>query len=125
VDLGAVVEAARSQLAELLVAAQQAGIPPKAVILDPGLGFGDPPGGDPAANMALLRNCGALSHGRPVLVGASRKRFIGRLTGVEEPARRVAGSVAAAVLAVEAGASIVRVHDVAETVQALKVADAS
>lgn len=121
-DVGAVVEAARSQLAELLLAARQAGIADDAIILDPGLGFGDPPGGDPAANLALLRSSGALSHGHPVLVGASRKRFIGRLTGIEEPARRVAGSVAAAVLAAESGASIVRVHDVAETVQALRVA---
>lgn len=120
-DLQAVVEAARSQLAELLVAAQQAGIPEGAVVLDPGLGFGDPPGGDAGANVALLRNCAALSHGRPVLVGASRKRFIGRLTGVEEPRQRVAGSVAAAVLAVESGAALVRVHDVAETAQALRV----
>ena len=59
-----------------------------------------------------------------VMVGASRKRFIGVLTGVEDPAARVEGSIAAAVLSAAHGADAVRVHDVAETVRALRVADA-
>jgi dihydropteroate synthase len=58
------------------------------------------------------------------MIGASRKRFIGALTEVEDPAARVEGSIAAAVLSVGHGADAVRVHDVAETVRALRVADA-
>ncbi|MCA1819638.1 MAG: dihydropteroate synthase [Halobacteriales archaeon] len=121
---GDVVAAAARQTAALLARARSAGIPDTAVLLDPGLGFGDPPGGEPTANLALLRNAAALGHGRPVVVGASRKRFIGRLTNVKEPDRRLAGSLAAAVLAVEGGAAVVRAHDVAETVQALRVTSA-
>ena len=59
-----------------------------------------------------------------MLVGASRKRFIGTLSGTEDPAERLEGSLAAAVLAVAYGADIVRVHDVQETVRALRVTDA-
>lgn len=117
----ALVDSARSQLAGHLMQARQAGIPEASVLLDPGLGFGDPPGADPEANMALLRASSSLGLGRPVVVGASRKRFLGTLTGVREPAQRVAGSVAAALIAAQSGAAIVRVHDVAETAQALRV----
>ncbi|MEK6985643.1 MAG: dihydropteroate synthase [Candidatus Thermoplasmatota archaeon] len=118
---GDVVAAASDQLAELLAeATEMYGLDAEQVILDPGLGFGDPPGGDVEANFALLRNVSSYGHGRPVLIGASRKRFIGAWTGESNPARRSAGSVAAARLAVESGAAIVRVHDVAETVAALK-----
>jgi dihydropteroate synthase len=63
-----------------------------------------------------------VSLGYPVVVGLSRKRFIGALTGVETPADRLAGSLAAAVMAYSCGASVIRVHDVAPTVQALAVA---
>ena len=116
---GDVVEAAAEQLAGLVERAKAAGLSERQLILDPGLGFGDPPGGDPVANMALLE--GVPAYGPfPVLVGASRKRFIGTLTGEGEPAKRVAGSVAAAVLAVKSGAAIVRVHDVAATVAGLR-----
>lgn len=114
-----VLAACRDQMAEGLRRAQAAGIPSGRVILDPGLGFGDPPGGDAHANLALLRGIALYAHGRPVLIGASRKRFVGALTGQAEPSDRVAGSVAAAVEAVRAGAAIVRVHDVAATVTAL------
>jgi len=120
----AIVDSARSQLAEHLLQARRAGIPEEAILLDPGLGFGDPPGGDVAANLALLGAASSLGLGRPVLVGASRKRFIGKITGVERAEERVAGSVAAAILAVQSGAAIVRVHDVAETAQALRVVQA-
>lgn len=116
---GDVVAACKAELAGLVTRARSAGIPDDALVLDPGLGFGNPPGGDPAANLALLRGVRAYAQGFPVLVGASRKRFIGTLTGEPVASRRVGGSVAAAVEAVEAGAAIVRVHDVEETAAAL------
>jgi hypothetical protein len=76
-----------------------------------------------AHNIALLQNLDKLSssHGLPHLVGVSRKRMIGEMTGRKIPSERVSGSVAAALFAVERGAKIVRVHDVRETVDALKV----
>ena len=116
-----VVEAARQQLDALVASAVAQGIAEDALVVDPGLGFGDPPGGDVQANLALLRSARQVSGGRPVLVGASRKRFLGTLTGEGVADRRVGASVAAALLAVDGGADLVRVHDVAETVQALKV----
>jgi dihydropteroate synthase len=119
---GDIVEGCRAQLRDLADKAQQAGIPRQALVLDPGLGFGDPPGGDVAANLALLRGARDYGEGLPVLVGASRKRFLGTLSGIAEPRQRALPSAMAAVLAAQGGASIVRVHDVAETVQALRVA---
>lgn len=115
-----IVGSCTAQLAALVAKARAAGIGDHAIILDPGVGFGDPPGADVAANMALVQGGSRYGQGFPVLVGASRKRFIGTMTGVQEPARRVAGSVAVAVAAVRAGAAVVRVHDVAETVDALR-----
>lgn len=98
-----------------------AGIAPGRVLLDPGFGFGK----TTRHNLELL---GALAEfralGRPILVGASRKAFLGAISGIEAPAGRQAPSVAAAVLAVHAGASIVRVHDVQATVEAVRVASA-
>jgi dihydropteroate synthase len=96
----------------------RAGISPDHLLLDPGFGFGK----TLAHNLVLLDRLGELcSLGYPVLVGLSRKSMIGALTGrsVDE---RLAGSVAAAVLAVERGARLVRAHDVAATVDALRVA---
>ncbi len=91
------------------------------ILLDPGLGFGKSAEG----NELLLRQLGALrSLGYPLLVGASRKAFIGRLTGVSDPAARLAGSVAAAVVAALRGAAVLRVHDVGATREALAVATA-
>jgi dihydropteroate synthase len=116
-----VVAAARQQLDALVAGALAQGLPESALVVDPGIGFGDPPGGDVEANLALLRSSRRLSGGRPVLVGASRKRFLGTITGEAVADRRVGASVAAAVLAVEGGADLVRVHDVAETAQALRV----
>ncbi len=116
-----VVAAAREQLDALVVNAVAQGIPEAHLLVDPGLGFGDPPGSDVAANLALLRSAHAVSSGRPVVIGASRKRFLGTMTGEAVADRRVGASVAAAVLAVQGGADIVRVHDVKETVQALRV----
>jgi dihydropteroate synthase len=116
-----VVAAAQAQLDALVISAVAQGIPEGAILVDPGLGFGDPPGGDVAANLALLRAGARLGGRRPVVVGASRKRFLGTMTGEAVANRRVGASVAAAVLAVQGGADIVRVHDVKETVQALRV----
>jgi dihydropteroate synthase len=93
------------------------GIDAERVVLDPGIGFAK----TPAHNLELLRRqAELLGVGRPLLVGWSRKSTLGRLTGRPAP-QRVAASVAAALLAVERGARIVRVHDVAATVDALAV----
>ena len=109
-------------LAERIAACEAAGIDRSRLILDPGLGFGKRVVQD---NIALMNGL-ALFHnlGCPLLVGASRKRFIGAVTGVEVARDRVAGSVAAAIKAVEAGVQIVRVHDVADTMQALRMTQA-
>lgn len=102
-------------------ALQSAGVAPGRIAIDPGLGFGK----TTAHNLELLRRLDALAAlGYPVLVGASRKRFIGEITGVAEPRERVAGSVAAALDSVARGAAIVRVHDIAATVQALAIQQA-
>jgi dihydropteroate synthase len=105
-------------LADRLDAAGAAGIPRRRVAIDPGIGFGK----TAAHNLELLQRLPLLAGlGCPILVGASRKAFIGRLSGVMEAERRGPGSVAAAVFAASRGAAILRVHDVAETVQALRV----
>jgi len=104
-----------------LAAAVAAGIAPEAVVLDPGIGFGK----TTAHNIELIAGLGHLARlGRPVLAGMSRKRFIGALSGVEEAAGRLAGSLAALAAAILQGASILRVHDVAASVQAARVAAA-
>ena len=101
-----------------VAACQAAGIPKARLLVDPGIGFGKTVG----HNLALLAGL-SLFHGLgvPVVLGASRKRFIGTLTGIGAAADRVHGSVAAALAAVAQGAQIVRVHDVAATRQALDV----
>jgi len=97
-----------------------AGIPPQNILLDPGFGFGK----TLQHNLDLFHGLPALvKTGFPVLVGMSRKAMIGQLTGREVP-DRIPGSITAAVLAVQMGASVVRVHDVAETRDALGVAAA-
>jgi len=100
---------------------EAAGVVRERIALDPGIGFGK----TLEHNIALLRGLPQLAAlGYPVLIGVSRKRFIGELTGVSDPAARLVGSIAAACYAAEHGASILRVHDVAETVQALGVTGA-
>lgn len=90
------------------------------VVLDPGIGFGK----TPEQSMTVLARLGELqSFGLPLLVGASRKRFISTVTP-SEPHQRLGGSIAAHLLAAQNGAKIIRAHDVAETVQALRVAAA-
>jgi dihydropteroate synthase len=107
--------------AELLAARDAAvagGVEADRIALDPGIGFGK----TLAHNLALLAAVPRLAgHGAPLLVGASRKSFLGRVTGVATPAERLAGSLASAVLAARDGARILRVHDVAATVEALAV----
>ena len=111
-----VVAEVSDMLAERVASAQAAGIDRARIIVDPGIGFGK----TVAHNMALLQHLAMLHDlGLPVLLGASRKRFIGALTGVERAGDRVAGSIAVALHGAAQGAHVLRVHDVAETRQAL------
>jgi len=105
-------------LAERIFTAEMAGIARRHILVDPGFGFGK----TTAHNMTLLAQLQRFAElGVPVLAGLSRKRSIGELTGREVPAERVSGSVAAHLIAVQNGARLVRVHDVAETVDALRI----
>jgi dihydropteroate synthase len=100
--------------------AAKAGIPDGHIVLDPGVGFGK----TPEQSMTALARLDELKRfGVPILAGASRKRFIASVSP-SEPHQRLAGSIAAHLIAAKAGARIIRTHDVAETVQALKVAAA-
>lgn len=105
-------------LAERLDTLEAAGIPRARIVVDPGIGFGK----TLEHNLALLRNL-ALFHalGCPVLLGVSRKRFIGTLGGAESAADRAPGSIAVALAGVAQGVQVLRVHDVAETAQALRL----
>ena len=105
-------------LAERIVAAEAAGIARDKILVDPGIGFGK----TVAHNLELLNGL-ALFHGLgcPILLGASRKRMIGALSNEAPAGDRLPGSLALALKAVEQGAQIIRVHDVPETVQALKI----
>jgi dihydropteroate synthase len=108
-------------LAGRLAVLEELGIPAARVIVDPGIGFGKTGG----HNLQLLRRMREFtSLGRPVMVGTSRKTFLGRIAGVDDPAARLEGSLTTAALAVGAGARLVRVHDVAETVRAVATAHA-
>ena len=105
-------------LAERIFAAEMAGIPKKRIVVDPGFGFGK----TLDHNLALLARLERFTElGVPVMAALSRKKGIGALTGREDPRDRVHGSVAAALIAAQRGARLVRVHDVAATVDALKV----
>jgi len=107
----------RDFLRERLAAAEAAGIARERIVIDPGFGFGK----TLAHNLDLLRHLDRLRElGAPVLAGLSRKSMLGAITG-QDVDHRVAASVAAALIAVQRGASIVRVHDVRETVDALKI----
>ena len=113
-----VVEDIRVFFQERLQACRDAGLDDSLVVLDPGFGFGK----TLEHNLELLARLDRLRDlGRPLLAGISRKSMLGTITGKSDPARRVAASVAAAVLAAGRGAAIIRVHDVDETVDALKV----
>ncbi len=105
-------------LAERMFSAEMAGIARKNLVIDLGFGFGK----TTEHNMTLLaRSERFLELGVPMLAGLSRKRSIGELTGRQQPRERMAGSVAAHLIAAQRGAMILRVHDVAATVDALKV----
>jgi len=107
-------------LAARLEAAVAAGVPAERVWLDPGIGFGK----TVAHNLELIDRLGELRElGRPIVLGASRKAFIGTITG-REVGERLGGSLAAAVLGLVRGADTLRVHDVRETREALAVAEA-
>ena len=105
-------------LAERIFAAEMAGIAKKHIVVDPGFGFGK----TIAHNLALLAQLERFTElGVPVLAGLSRKKTIGELTGRADPHDRMHGSVAAHLIAAQRGAMLLRVHDVAATVDALKV----
>jgi dihydropteroate synthase len=110
-----VVEEVKEFLDERVDVCLAAGVAPDRIVIDPGFGFGK----TLEHNLQLLRYLRELASDRPVLVGLSRKSMVGRLTG-RPPEQRIHGSVALAVMAVVNGARIVRVHDVAATVDALK-----
>jgi dihydropteroate synthase len=116
-----VVREVRDFLARKAEGAIAAGVAEENVILDPGIGFGK----TVAHNLLLLKHLDEIpALGFPVLVGASRKAFLGRLTGATDPKDRLFATVATTVLAYERGATLFRVHDVRPNVEALAVAAA-
>jgi dihydropteroate synthase len=117
---GDVVSEVRAFLSERLEFATAAGIAEQRVWLDPGIGFGK----TAEHNLELLRRLGELRElGRPLVIGTSRKSFIGRVDG-SAASERLGGTIASSVLAAAEGADVLRVHDVAEVGQALAVATA-
>jgi dihydropteroate synthase len=116
-----VVAEVRAFLGERIEAAVGAGIERDRMCADPGIGFGK----TTAHNLAVLRSIASFRDlGVPIVVGASRKRFLGELSGTDDPTDRLEGSVAAAVWCASQGVELVRVHDVGPTVRALRVVDA-
>jgi dihydropteroate synthase len=106
------------ELAARLAVAEAAGIARSRIAIDPGIGFAK----GLAENAAVLRRLDLLLPlGCPIVVGVSRKGFIAKLSGVEDPRDRLAGSLAAGLFALAHGATVLRVHDVAATMQALRV----
>ena len=111
-----VVAEGEAFLRKRVATAEAAGVARERVLIDPGFGFGK----TLAHNIALFKALPRLADIAPVLVGVSRKSMLGAITG-RETAERLSASVAAALLAVQAGAAVVRVHDVKETVDAIRV----
>lgn len=114
-----------SELLDRVSAAEKAGIRRWRIILDPGIGFAK----NQAQNLELLRRLGELKkseglHGLPWVVGASRKSFIGKITGVQKASERSWGTASTVTAAIQGGADIVRVHDAVEMAQVAKIADA-
>jgi dihydropteroate synthase len=115
---GDVVAEVRDELAERVAFAEACGIARERLMIDPGLGFAK----TAEQSAVLLRRLPELAAlGLPIVVGASRKRFVGEFGGEPDAARRGPGSIAAALFAASRGAAVLRVHDVADTSQALKV----
>jgi 2-amino-4-hydroxy-6-hydroxymethyldihydropteridine diphosphokinase/dihydropteroate synthase len=120
-----VVETVGRELLARVRAAEAAGVRRWRIVLDPGIGFAK----TQAQNIELLRRLGDLRdyeglRGLPWLVGTSRKRFVGKVTGVKEPRERVWGTAATVTAAVQGGADVVRVHDVEEMAKVVRMADA-
>jgi dihydropteroate synthase len=116
-----VVSDVKAFLTERMEAAMRAGVAEERIQLDPGIGFGK----TLEHNLELLRRLGELTDlGRPLVIGTSRKSFLGRITG-RDVTERVPATIATCVMAYERGASVFRVHDVAAVADALKVADAT
>ena len=123
---GEPVATVHAGLERSLAIARAAGIPDERILVDPGIGFFRGPGVTwPDWDCRVLAGLPALRDlGRPLYVGVSRKSFIGAVAGVGDPADRLPGSLAATAAAVLGGAQVIRAHDVAETVQAVRVAQA-
>ena len=115
----------RGILERALAAARTAGVPEERIVLDPGIGFFRDTGVPwHLWDVAVLAGLPALAGlGRPLCVGVSRKSFVDAITGREDPAARLPGSLAATAAAVLGGAALIRTHDVAETVDAVRVAE--
>lgn len=126
VPVGDPVTTVHVALERSLALARAAGIPDEHILVDPGIGFFRGDGvAWPEWDCRVLAGLSALrALGRPLFVGVSRKSFIGAVAGVADPAERLPGSLAAAAAAVLRGAHVIRAHDVAETVQAVRVAQA-
>ena len=124
--VGEPVATVRAALERSLALARAAGIPDERVLVDPGIGFFRGEGvAWPDWDCRVLAGLADLRGlGRPLYVGLSRKSFIGALADVESPADRLPGTLAATAIAVAGGAHVIRAHDVAETVQAVRVAQA-
>jgi dihydropteroate synthase len=117
-----VVDDVKAFLLQRLEYAVGEGIAERRVLLDPGIGFGK----TVAHNLELLRRLHELAElGRPLVIGTSRKSFLGRVAGTQQASQRLAGTLATNVLALERGASVFRVHDVAPAREALSVAAAT
>jgi dihydropteroate synthase len=116
-----VVSEVKAFLEERMAFAIAEGVPEERIMLDPGIGFGK----TVVHNLELLRRLAEIAAlGRPLVIGTSRKSFLGRLTGRTDPGERLPGTIATNVLAYERGARIFRVHDVAPVFDALTVAAA-
>jgi dihydropteroate synthase len=117
-----VVDDVKAFLVARAAFAVREGIAESRIQVDPGIGFGK----TVAHNLELLRRLDEIvALGFPVVIGTSRKSFLGRLTGREDPHERVAATVATSVMALERGATVFRVHDVAATADALAVTAAT
>lgn len=112
-----VVSEVGRELGELREAAIRAGVAPENILVDPGIGFAK----TYVHNLELLARCSELAGIAPLVVGASRKAFVGHITGRDAGPQRAAGSLAAVAAAFRGGAAVVRVHDVRETVDFLRV----
>ena len=122
---GPPLERIRNALRDSLTRAEQAGIPEQRIVLDPGIGFFREPGmAWDEWDCLVLRELAELrSFGFPLLVGASRKAFIGKILGQPKVRERLIGSLTCAAVAVVNGAHIIRIHDVKETLEAVRMAE--